>query len=396
MNDDYPDLSDPRLYAADGIEHTWARLRVTRPVHWVDRPERGGYWSVLSYAVANRILKDPAAFPSAGGMRLDAPPASVAAAAGKMLIVTDPPRHGAIRRLISSAFTPRMVARLETTMRATCIEIIEAALERGNVDLTEVAARLPVAVICDMLGVPSEDWDLMLALTSAAFGDHGADTAAVARAHTEMLVYYDELVALRRRSPGEDIVSALVHGEVDGARLSDEEVFLNCDGLVSGGNETTRHATTGGVLALSQHRDQWRRLADDLSLIPAAVPEILRYTSPALHVLRTAAETTELAGAVIEKGQPVAVWLAAANRDGEVFAEPDRFDTGRCARRHLAFGTGAHFCLGSALATKELEVFFTEFLSRVADVEPDGPSARLESTLIRGFHYVPIRLTRAD
>ncbi|MGW3040407.1 cytochrome P450 [Kitasatospora sp. NPDC001159] len=392
-----PDLSDPHRYTEDGIEEVWSRLRKTQPVFLTRRPRSTDFWSVLSHDLATQVLKDSATFSSTGGMRLDADPVANAAAAGKMLIVTDPPRHGGIRRVINSAFTPRMVQRLTDNIRLTAVQVIEAALDQGDVDFTQVAARLPVSVIADMLGVPRADWDFMLKLTMIAFGaDEATDTDrnTVAEAHTELLVYYDDLLRQRRRDPQDDIVSALAHGLVDGAPLTDEEILLNCNGLISGGNETTRHSTVGGLLAFIRQPEQWDLLRADPGLIPSAVQEILRFTSPALHVLRTARQEAVLGGHLIRPGDQLAVWLPAANRDEAVFTQPDRFDITRSPNRHLAFAQGTHFCLGSALATSELSIFFEEFTARVATATLRGTPKRMESNLIWGFTSMPLTLTR--
>ncbi|WP_406280421.1 cytochrome P450 [Embleya sp. NBC_00896] len=391
------DLSDPDLYRSGAPEDLWAKLRATSPVHR-NRRAGGDFWAVLSHELITAVLKDPTTFVSERGMRLDHNPAATAAAAGKMLIITDPPRHGKIRRIINSVFTPRMVARLEQNMRVTVGCALDEALERGTCDFTEVAARLPVSVICDMLGVPRADWDFMLDRTMVAFGVNaeGVSEFAVAEAHVDILSYYEDLVARRRKDPQDDIVTALVNGTVDGVPLTDEEIFLNCDGLISGGNETTRHATVGGLLALIENPDQWARLRADPSLLPTAVQEILRYTSPAMHVLRTAARDTELAGHEVRSGDPVALWLPAGNRDEAVFTDPERFDVTRDPNPHLAFATGTHFCLGAALATTELTVMFDEIVRRVATAEPAGPVRRMRSSLIRGFESAPVALTPAQ
>lgn len=389
------DLGDPELYRSGKPEELWAELRRQSPV-WRSTGPSGDFWAVLSYSEISRVLRDSATFVSELGMRLDHNPAATAAAAGKMLIVTDPPRHGKIRGIINGAFTPRMVRRLEETMRTTVDSVLEEALAAGGGDFTAVAARLPVATICDMLGVPPADWDFMLDRTMTAFGATGeADPLAVAEAHVDILSYYEELVERRRREPGEDIVTALVNGEIDGRPLTDEEIFLNCDGLISGGNETTRHATVGGLLALIEHPGEWRWLRAQDGLPPTVVPEILRYTSPAMHVLRTTATDTTLGGFPVPKGSPVALWLPSGNRDEAEFAAPERLDLRRAPNRHLAFAHGTHFCLGSALATTELTVMFEQLVRRVAAAEPAGPVQRMRSTLIRGHEALPVTLRAA-
>ena len=386
------ELCHPDLYRLGDPEQLWRRMHAAAPVH-EGTFEGSRFHAVVSHALISRILKDSKGFSSERGMRLDQNPAATALAAGKMLIITDPPRHGRIRRIVNSVFTPRMVARLEQNMRVTAAGIVDWVIEEGECDLADVAARLPLSVICDMLGVPPEDWDFMLDRTMAAFGSGEADELAMAEAHADILSYYEELIRRRRREPREDVVTALVNGDIDGVPLTDEEIFLNCDGLISGGNETTRHATIGGFLALLDHPDQWAMLRADRGLLPGAVQEILRYTSPAMHVLRTAVTPTRIGSYALDPGDPVALWLSAGNRDPGVFADPDRFDITRSPNPHLAFSTGPHYCLGSALATTELTVLFDELLRRVRGAEPTGPPRRTRSILIWGYDSVPVRFT---
>ncbi|MBG0567769.1 cytochrome P450 [Actinoplanes aureus] len=391
-----PDLSDPDLYQRGEIEQMWARLRADSPVFHTRRPGARDFWSVLSHGAAEQVLRNNREFTSTKGMRLDDDPAATASSAGKMLIVTDPPRHGKIRGVMNSAFTPRMVRRLQDNMRTTVAALLSDAPEGEPFDFTELAARLPVSVICDMLGVPRADWDYMLRLTMTAFGavPPDGDTTGPAEAHTEILLYYDDLMRRRRRDPQDDIVSALVHAEVDGAPLTDEEVFLNCDGLISGGNETTRHASVGGLLALADNPDQLRRLRHEPDVLPTAVAETLRWTSPALHVLRTATADCEIGEQRIAAGDAVAVWLPSANRDETVFPDGDRFDVGRKPNRHLTFAAGTHFCLGASLATTELSVLFEEIVRNFEEIEIAGEARRMRSSLIWGFESLPVRWTR--
>ncbi|GHF37206.1 putative cytochrome P450 126 [Kitasatospora xanthocidica] len=386
------DLADPALYGAGDPEAVWAALRRDHPVHWNESPDGGGFWAVTRHADVQRVLKDTATFTSAQGMRIGHNPTATAEAAGKMLIVTDAPRHGKIRRVISSAFTPRTVARLEQNMRTIVREELEPVLDGEPCEFTDFAAVLPVAVICDLLGVPKSDWAFMLKSTRAAFGASEVDPIARLEAHAGMLAYYADLVDFRRDEPGDDVISAMVNGTVDGEPLTDEEIFLNCDGLISGGNETTRHATVGGLLALAADPGQWRLAAASPDRMDGVVDEILRYTSPAMHVLRTASRDTEIAGRPIRAGDPVTVWMPSANRDGTVFEAPERFDVRRTPNPHVAFGVGPHFCLGGALARTELRVLFTELLAAAGSAEPAGPARRLHSNLIWGYESAPVLL----
>ncbi|WP_051709086.1 cytochrome P450 [Streptomyces sp. NRRL S-350] len=390
------DLADPALYGAGDPEAVWAALRRDHPVHWNDSPDGGGFWAVSRHADVQRVLKDTAAFTSSQGMRIGHNPTATAEAAGKMLIVTDAPRHAKIRRVISSAFTPRMVARLEQNMRTIVREELEPVLAGEPCEFTDFAAVLPVSVICDLLGVPKSDWKFMLNSTRAAFGASDVDPITRLEAHAGMLAYYADLVDFRREEPGEDVISAMVNGLVDGVPLTDEEIFLNCDGLISGGNETTRHATVGGLLALAAHPDQWHLAAGSPDRMDAVVDEVLRFSSPAMHVLRTAARDVEIAGRPIRAGDRVTVWMPSANRDETVFEAPRRFDVRRAPNPHVAFGVGPHFCLGGALARTELRVLFTELLAQAAGAEPAGPARRLHSNLIWGYESAPVLLHRRD
>jgi cytochrome P450 len=383
-------LADPALHEQGGATAILARLRREAPVCWVGGDGDEGFWVVSRYREVTEVLRDPRTFSSEQGMALDANPAAVQGARHKMLIVTDPPRHGKIRKLVNAVFTPRTVARIEQNMHRTVRSLLDQALSEGECDLVKLAARLPVSVICDLLGVPEPDWDFMLDRTQTAFGEAlDADPLARAQAHADILGYYALLAKERRQCPADDLVSALVHGQVDGKPLTDEEVFLNCDGLVSGGNETTRHATAGGILALIDHPGEWRRLRDDPGLLGSAVQEILRWTSPAMHAKRTPVRDVRLGGQTVRAGQAVTVWMPSANRDPDVFPDPDVFDLGRAPNKHVTFGVGEHYCLGSALAQTELTVFFSEFIAAVGSAERAGPVSRLRSSLIQGYRSVP-------
>ncbi|MCG0286179.1 cytochrome P450 [Streptomyces sp. PSAA01] len=392
-----PDLSAPSLYRSGRHYEAWAELRARGPVHLIEPAEGEPFFSVVRYHAASEVLGNPQLFSSTRGMRLGADDVATAAATGKMLVITDPPRHGKIRRIVSSAFTPKMIRRLEHNMREIAVSVINAALEGPECDFADIAARLPVSMICDMLGVPRQDWDFMLDRTKVAFGignDAVDDETRANAAHIDLFLYYQDLMRLRRKEPADDIVTALVNGHIDGVALTDEEVVLNCNGLVSGGNETTRHATIGGMRALIENRDQWRRLRAGEAPLDGAVQEILRFTTPAMHVMRTATRATDLAGTKIPEGARIAVWLGSGNRDDEKFADPSRFDLGRTPNRHLTFAYGPHFCIGAALATLELQVMFTELIGRIGDAELVGEPVRMYSNLIGGYESMPVALTR--
>jgi cytochrome P450 len=392
------DLADPAFYTTEEPIGVWAKLREHDPIHLHVRPDGTEFWALTSYELVSQAFRAGSAFTSQKGMQLDSIYKAGDTGGGKALIVTDPPRHTALRAGINTAFTPRMVARLEQNMRVTVDAMLDVALEQGSFDFTEMAGKLPVSVVCDLLGVPRSDWDLMLRLTRTAFGDAATGTETAMdklAAHAIIMTYYADLVRERRHEPADDVITALAHAKIDGELLSEEEIFLNCDGLISGGNETTRHAMTAGLLALIRDPAQWRALREDPRLVLGAVNEILRFTSPALHVLRTATVDMQIGGRTVRSGDRVTLWMPSANRDSRMFPDGDRFDVRRDARRHLAFGIGTHYCLGSSLASLELRVFFERFIARVASAECIGPIRRLASNLIWGIDAMPVLIRGA-
>ncbi|PKT74619.1 cytochrome P450 [Streptomyces populi] len=394
------DVADPELYESGDPVALWAHLRATSPVHWNNHPPGPGFWAVMSYRPALEVYRNTDAFTSELGMRIDSDPAAVEAAAGKMLIVTDPPTHPRLRQLMNSAFLPRVVSTLEASMRRVIEPLVDEALRNDVVDfVSEIAAVLPAAIICDIMDVPQSERAMMIDLTSKAFGASvGGEakcpmgTMEKTEAHAEIFLYYTELVEQRRRAPGSDVVSALIQGDLGGRRLTDEEVLLNCDGLLTGANETTRHASAAGLLALIQNPGEWHRLRGGEVSIESAVDEVLRYTSPALHVLRVAKKDVEVGGRLVRAGEAVAIWNSSVNRDETVFPDPDRFDLGRDQNRHLTFGIGPHFCLGAPLARVELKVLLQVLAEKVTHLELAGPVERLRSNFMWGIERLPVVL----
>ncbi|MEU7484711.1 cytochrome P450 [Streptomyces sp. NPDC042319] len=394
------DVADPALYEGGDPVALWARLRATTPVFWNNHPPGPGFWAVMSYRPALEVYRNTDAFTSERGMRIDSDPAAVQAAAGKQLIVTDPPTHPRLRQLMNSAFLPKVVSGLEASMRRVIEPLVEQALRKKTVDfVSEVAAVLPAAIICDIMNVPQAERAMMIDLTSTAFGasvggDGKCPVSALEKteAHSEIFLYYTELVEERRRNPGDDVVSALIQGDLDGRSLTDEEVLLNCDGLLTGANETTRHASAAGLLALIENPDQWQRLREGSVAIDTAVDEILRYTSPALHVVRVAKKDVEVGGQQVRAGQAVAIWNSSVNRDETAFPDPDRFDLGRTPNRHLTFGIGPHFCLGAPLARAELKVLLEVLAEKVTHLELVGPVERQRSNFMWGIERLPVSL----
>ncbi|MFF5969836.1 cytochrome P450 [Streptomyces collinus] len=384
-------LVDPKLYSDGDPFALWRWLRANDPVHWHPPTEVPGFWALTRYEDVRTAYRDAETFSSAQGILLRPSEHGEDPGGGRTLALTDPPRHRMLRGLVDEWFTVRSVRALEAEMRDVTRDVVDQALERGSVDfVADVAARVPLYVICKMMGVPRGDWERLYTLTSQAFG--ATDPLDRRFAHLDILGYFEDLQAAKAEDPADDLISVLATARIDGAPLGAEDVILNCNNLLVGGTENTRIAASGGMLALLEHPEQWRRLAEDPALLNTGVEEILRWTSTATHIMRTAVRPVEIHGRRIEAGDRVTFWLPSANRDETVFDEPDRFDVGRQPNRHLALGFGEHFCLGGMLARVELRLLYGELLERSIRVEPDGEPTPLASIVVNGPERLPVRL----
>ena len=326
---------------------------------------------------------------------------------GIMMVMTDPPAHTRYRKLVSKGFTPRMVRKLEESLRIRSDQIIDELDGRLEGDfVVDLASELPLMVIADMVGVPEQDRSKLLEWSNCAIGRHDPefqdadDPNAPFNAPMEafnMALYGQELTEEKRRCPADDLMTNLVEAEVNMAdgtttELNDLEISLFFTLLVIAGNETTRNAITHGLLAFQDFPDQWELLRRHPELISTAVDEIIRFGSPVRYFRRTAAEDLEFGGVNIRAGEKVALWYSAANRDPEVFEDPHRFDITRSPNHHVAFGGGgAHYCLGSHLAKLELKVMFEALMNRLPDIEVIGPPERLRDLNINGIKHLPVR-----
>jgi cytochrome P450 len=337
------------------------------------------------------VYRDPATFSSAGGILLRPENYGDDPGGGRTLALTDPPHHRQLRALVDDWFSPRAVRALEAEMRGVARDVIIRALDRERCDfVADIAARIPLYVICKMMGVPRSEWERLFTLTNEAFG---ADDAPERRlAHLEILQYFESLVDVRAKSPADDIVSVLATAEIDGRKLTLDEMILNCDNLLVGGTENTRIAASGGMLAFLQHPDQWHALSTEPALLPSAVEEVLRWTSTATHIMRTATRSVTLRDRRIEAGDRVTLWNPSVNRDESVFDDPDGFSVYRKPNRHLALGTGEHFCLGGTLGRAELGLVYEELLRNTERIELDGTPVMLSSIVVNGPEHLPVRL----
>ncbi|MFF5261696.1 cytochrome P450 [Actinomadura viridis] len=384
-------LVDPELYADGDPYHVWAWLRAHAPAYWHRPSEMPGFWALTRYDDVKSVYRDHETFSSAKGILLRPTAQGVDPGGGRTLALTDLPRHRELRSLVDRWFTTRAVRGLENTMRSIVEEVVGGAVRRGECDfVNDIAARLPLYVICRLMGVPSTDRETIFQLTSQAFGAGDANVRSLA--HQEIIRYFIALIEKRRRAPSHDLISALVHGRVAGRPLDIEDILLNCDNLLVGGTENVRLAAAGGMQAFLSHPDQWRMLAASPDLMASAVEEVLRWTSSATHIMRTATRTIQLHGHTIEEGDRVVLWNPSANRDERIFEHPDRFDITRRPNRHLSLGAGRHFCIGSVLARAEISALFAELHRQVQTIEAAGPAVRLRSIVVNGLEELPVRL----
>ena len=396
------DITDPALYARGEQHAVFAHLRRHAPVFFQRQRSGPGFWAITRYEDVRRVSRDPTAFISSGGtstMDLENPES--ASLDYQMmqgtLVITDPPRHTKLRALVNKAFTPQAVSRLEPFVRTVVAQVIDEAEAAGSGNfVTDVAARLPYVVICEMLGIPAPDrtalFDAIRPMMATDITLATGEMVGSMDAATTLVDYLKDLISERAASASDDLVSDLVVAEVDGERLTRPEMLALCILLFIAGSETTMNATSGGMLAFFENPVEYRRLDADRSLMPRAVEEILRYVSPTLvSMVRTATKDVKLRDETIKEGQKVTLWYGSANRDSDVFDEPDRFDIAREPNDHLTFGFGAHFCLGAQLARLELRIVFDELLNRLPNLALNGEPVRLRSNIFNGLESLPVR-----
>lgn len=402
---DHLDIVGPQHYADHGYPHeAWARLRRECPVYWYERDDDcTPFWAITKHEDVVRISRRPrelhnaprlAVFPE--GQPPDEPIA-------RHLLNMDPPDHAAYRKLVSQHFTPRTVRRLQPEIERITRERLDEVAAEGEteIDFVErIAAPIPLAVLADLLGVPRSDWRLMFRWTNQIVGSgdpeyqaEGATARETAdRARRSLFSYFAEMADERRRTPREDIVSVLANAEVGGAPVPPFELLSYYFLLVVAGNETTRNAMSGGVLAFMQHPGQLQRLRGDPDLTDCAVEEIVRWTTPVIQFCRTASVDFEVRGQKIRAGESMCLFYPSANRDEEVFDAPFEFRIDRSPNPHLGFGIGEHFCLGANLARLELRVLFRQLAERVTKLEQAGDAERLRSSFLGGVKHLPVRI----
>jgi cholest-4-en-3-one 26-monooxygenase len=395
------DLVDPDAYERGGMPHdqfTW--LREHAPVFWhPGDQERGwpGFWAITRHEDVVHVSRHPEVFSSHERLALFDEPADEQLVLQRMMMLNqDPPAHTNKRSIVNRGFTPRAIGALEQHIREICRQLVDDLGTAADF-VRDIAAPLPLHVICELLGAPVEDRDKIFEWSNKLIGGDDPEFQAGREdgiaAATELYAYASDLAARRRDDPRDDIVTKLLQPDTGGRRLSGDEFELFVLLLSVAGNETTRNAASGGMLALFEHPDQWHRLCADRSLVGAAVDEIVRWVTPVNLFRRTAVMDTELRGMKIRAGDKVVVFYGSANRDESVFDRPGGFDVGRDPNPHVGFGGGGpHFCLGAHLARMELTVLFETLLDAAPNIELSGNIRRLRSKFINGIKEMPVRL----
>ena len=396
------DLTDPDTYVVGMPYNAFRELRLHAPVAWHPFKDGPGFLALTGYDEVLAVSRDSATWSSrATGVFYDVPLPEDEYQLSLMMLTMDPPRHSALRSLVSKGFTPRQVTRLNDHIADMARQIVDDVVERGECDFVDdIAGKLPSYVIAELLGIPLADgrrlYELTEIMNSGTVGDPQANEAQAKQAQMQMFGYGNELAARKRADPGDDIATSLLQAEMDGERLTDLEFNMFFLLLINAGGDTTRNLVAAGILALMEHPGERARLEADPSLLPTAIEEMLRYTSPVTAFTRTATKDTELRGIPVRKGDRVAMFYPSANRDEARFADPDIFDVCRTPNHHLAFGGGGtHFCLGANLARVEAAAIVPEVLSRMKDLELAGPVERVHSTLMNGIRSMPVRFTAA-
>jgi cytochrome P450 len=403
------DLTDLDRFTSGFPDDVFTALRRQAPVWWhpptAHTPGGVGFWVMSAYAPVMEVVADAAVFSSAGapgaaggGTLIEDLPFGFAA--GVLLNMMDDPRHQRIRRLVTPVLAPRALALLEDELRARTGAILEAVAARRECDfLMDVAVELPLQATALLMGVPHEDRHDLMAWSGASltYDDRelGGTSAAVQEASAAMSAYGTALLERKRREGGDDILATVVGASIEGqdgtsGPLSDLELLMFFNLLIAAGSETTRNAIALGMAALIEHPDQWELLRSDRTLIPDAVEEILRWSSPTLYNRRTAIRDVAVGGEQIRAGDKVTLWWASANRDEEVFADPFRFDVRRTPNPHLAFGYRTHFCLGANLARLEIRIVLEELLDRFVQFRLEGPVSRFRTNKHAGVKHMPV------
>jgi cytochrome P450 len=395
------DVATPEHYERNGYPHgEWKYLRKHAPLFWYERPNFDPFWVVTKHADVVWLGKQPERLRNEP--RLAVFPNDLLPPEGREvrhLLNMDPPDHAKYRRAASKRFTPRAVQGWEPKVRRITRDVIDRAAQQERIDfVADVSAPITIAVIALMLGVPERDWPLLFRWTNEIiapqdpeFQREGDTQKTMEGARLEVFAYFNAMAEERRKRPTEDIVSEIANGVVDGRPIPPMELLSYLFLLVVAGNETTRNAMTGGMLAFLENPGEWKRLQDDALLVTPAIEEIVRWTTPVIQFCRTTTEDFELRGQKIRAGQSLCLFYPSANRDEEIFPDGDVFRIDRQPNDHVGFGRGEHVCLGAHLARLEIRAVFEELRRRLVRAELAGPVDRVRSSFVGGIKRAPLR-----
>jgi cytochrome P450 len=395
-----PDLSDAGFLASsDGLHEFWADIRQREPVFWHEAgPGRPGFWVVSRYPDVRDCYANGAELSSARGTVLDVLLRGTDSAGGKMLAVTDDPRHRSLRKLMLRALSPRVLRDTEEKIFQRTRELVGQRAGAGPFDFASaVADKIPLQTICDLLAVPEDDREQLLSWNKQTLSSTtpDADVVTALSARSEIVLYFTNLAAERRENPGSDPISILATGEVDGSRLTIDEVALNCYSLILGGDESSRMAAITSLKALADFPDQWRMLRDSAVKIDVATEELLRWSTPAMHFARMATTDTVIGGKCVSEGDIVTLWNISANNDEAVFERPELLWLSRWPNKHVSFGWGNHFCLGSFLGRASLRSLLRGLVETVSDIEVEARPKRLYSNFLFGYQSLRTEMRAA-
>ncbi|MFI1500652.1 cytochrome P450 [Streptomyces platensis] len=391
------DLTDPQTFLDHDLHQMWRAYRELSPVHWHAPTQRApGFWVLSKHADVVSVYRDNKQFTSERGNVLATLLKGEDSASRKMLAVTDGPRHREIRNLMLRMFSPRVIESVVEGVRRRTNELVAHAVDRHELDfVTDVADCIPINTIGDLMDIPAADRELLVEWNTLTLSRHSSDSSELDElmARNEILLYFARLAAHRRRNPGDDVISALATATIDGEPLSEDEIVFNCYSLILGGDESSRMSSVGGLIALAQHPEQWRRLKDGEASLESATEEVLRWTTPAMHFGRRALVDVQVRDRTIRAGDVVSLWNSSANFDEDAFTDPYTFDLTRTPNKHVAFGYGPHFCLGAFLGRAHVNAMVEALRTQVGEIHLQGPPRRLFSNFVQGYSGLRVALT---
>lgn len=389
------DLTDPMTFVRHDPYEFWRTVREREPVYWHEGTAgQPGFWVVSGYADVQAAYNDAEALSSQRGTVLDVLLRGADSAGGKMLAVTDRPRHRELRNIMLRAFSPRVLREVATKVAERTSHLVRSVTEIGSFDFaTELAEQIPMHTICDLLSIPEEDRKDLLEWNKLALSTEEPDGEQLdsVSARNEIVLYFMGLAQERRDEPGDDVISLIAGSELEGRPLTLEEIALNCYSLILGGDESSRMSAITAVLAFAQNEDKWRALQAGEVRVETAIEEVLRWSTPAMHFARTATRNLAIGGQQVRAGDIVTMWNTSANNDESVFPAPRVFDPSRHPNKHISFGHGPHYCVGAYLGRAELRGLLDALVAHVQDLELVAEPARIYSNFLFGYSSLRVR-----